>query len=281
VASLNTNTGAKRAREAREELGYTREGPLPDLLEVIEQVAAAHVVVLALPEGVAGAYVAKPGCPLLFVNGQQAPTRQRFTLAHEFGHHHMGHSSVVDEQASIGAASNDPNEVRANAFAAEFLMPRDAVRQWASRNIDGPVTLEHVILFAYEYGVSTQAARYAFETANVITDWKRAELLDQEIKEGLHSELALAHGLEPLEDSVADAARRLPRIPPALSVSALGDLLAGAADISGLAATIGRDPEAVEAMLAELGLDRLLPEARASHTRGRSGGAAGILGRRR
>lgn len=259
MASLHSNRGAKRARSARKALGYTREGPLPDLLGAVED-AGAHAVVLELPEGVAGAYIAKPDCPLLFVNGQQALTRQRFTLAHEFGHHFMGHSTVVDEQAAVSGYSHDPNEVSANAFAAEFLMPRDAVKEWGRRTVDGAVTLEHVVRLAYEYGVSTQAARYALETARVIDDWKRGELLDGEIAEGLHIELANALGLAPLEDGMADAARRLPRIPPALSGSALGDLLAGSIGYEGLAARIGRDPEAVEAMLAELKLDRLLPE---------------------
>jgi len=118
MAGLHSNRGAKRAREAWAALGHTREGPLPDLLEAVEAQGGANVVVLELPEGVAGAYVARPGLPLLFVNGGQALSRQRFTLAHEFGHHRMGRATVIDAQAAIGPGARDPHEIAANAFAA-------------------------------------------------------------------------------------------------------------------------------------------------------------------
>ena len=262
MAGLDKNTGAKRARQARADLGYTREGPLPDVVEAIEDDGGAHVVVLYLPEGVAGAYVARTDCPLLFVNGRQALSRQRFTLAHEFGHHRMDHASVVDEQQAISGQLHDPNEVRANAFAAEFLMPRDAVKAWGREHLSGSVTLEHVLLLAFEYGVSAQAARYALQNSDVLTDTRRAKQLDEEIAAELHVELAQRLGLQALQDELADAAHRLPRIPNALRNSALGDLLAGVIDADGLAQRVGRETGEVTAMLAELGIDQLLPVAR-------------------
>jgi Zn-dependent peptidase ImmA (M78 family) len=261
VASLYSNRGAKRAREARADLALTCEGPLPDLLQEIEQKGGPHAVVLELPDAVAGACIAKPDCPLLFVNGRQALTRQRFTLAHEFGHQRMGHSAVVDEQAAISGYVHDPNEVSANAFAAEFLMPRDAVSAWASEHVQGAVTLEDVVLLAYEYGVSAQAARYSLATAKVLKDRRRCKQLDDEIAEELHVELAQRLRLEPLKDELADAARRLPRIPSALRNSAFGDLLAGSIDVGGLAGRLGREPEMVREMLTELRIDPLLPAA--------------------
>ena len=260
--SLDKNTGAKRAREARADLGYTREGPLPDLVEAIEEQGGAHVVVLELPEGVAGAYVARADCPLLFVNGHQALARQRFTVAHEFGHHRMGHASVVDEQQAISGKLHDPQEVRANAFAAEFLMPRDAIAAWGREHVGGAVTLEDVLLLACEYGVSAQAARYALQNAGVLSDARRCEQLDEEIAAELHVALGQHLGLEWLHDELADAAGRLPRIPSALRNSALGDLLAGAIDAEQLAQRLDREPGEIAAMLAGLGIDQLLPAAR-------------------
>jgi Zn-dependent peptidase ImmA (M78 family) len=259
AGSLYSNRGAKRAREARDALGYTREGPLPDVLEAIEDRGGAHAVVLELNDGVAGAYIARPELPVVFVNGAHGITRQRFTLAHEFGHFRMGHSSVVDELAVIGGVERDPNEVCANAFAAEFLMPRDGTKAWEQQYVRGPVNLEHVVVFANQYGVSTQAARYAFETAGVLTDQARAKQLDAEIADELHVELASHLGLEPLEDRLADAVRRLPRIPPALEHSALGDLLIGAIDVDELAVRAGRTPDEMHEALAEFRLDQLLP----------------------
>ena len=258
VPSLYSNRGAKRAREARAALGFTREGPLPDVLRAIEEHGGAHAVVLELPDGVAGAYIAKPDCSLLFVNGSQPLTRQRFTLAHEFGHHRMGHSTVIDEQAVISGYTHDPNEVSANAFAAELLMPRDAILHWAKANVRGAVTLEDVVTLAYEYGVSAQAARYALETARVLSDEWRCNQLDEEIESGLYLEVAPRLDLQPVQDELADTQGRLPRIPTALRNSALGDRLAGTIDTDGLARRLGRDPEAVRAMLSELGIDQLM-----------------------
>jgi Zn-dependent peptidase ImmA (M78 family) len=259
AGSLYSNRGAKRAREAREALGYPQTAPIPDILEAIEDRGGAHAAVLELTEGVAGAYIAKLELPLVFVNGDQAITRQRFTLAHEFGHFRMGHSTVVDEHAVIGGVARDPNEVCANAFAAEFLMPREATKAWAHEHVHGELTLEHVVVFANEYGVSAQAARYAFATAGVLTSDRRAEQLDAEIADELHIDVASYLGLEPLEDRLADAVRRLPRIPPALERSALGDLLIGAIDVDELAARAGRSPREIEEALAEFHLDQLLP----------------------
>lgn len=260
--SLDKNTGAKRAREARAALGYTREGPLPDVIEAIETQGGVYVVVLELPEGVAGAYVARPQCPLLFVNGRQALSRQRFTVAHEFGHHRMGHASVVDEQQAISGKLHDPQEVRANAFAAEFLMPRDAVQGWGREKLEGAVGLEQVVLLACEYGVSAQAARYALENAGVLSDHRRCSQLDEEIATELHVALGQRLGLHYPEDELADAAARLPRIPSALRNSALGDLLAGSIDTEELALRLGREPGDVAAMLSDLGIDQLLPAPR-------------------
>ena len=75
----------------------------------------------------------------------------------------------------------------------------------------------------------------------------------------MHFELARWLGLQPLADGLADAAATLPRIPVALRDSALGDFLAGAVGVDGLARRIGADPGEVHAMLEGLGLDRLVP----------------------
>lgn len=258
MASKWTNTGAKRGREARADLGLTREGPLPDVLEIVEH-GGAHVVVLDLPAGVAGAYVARPGCPLLFVNGDQGIARQRFTLAHEFGHFRMGHESVVDKQVMIGAGySHDPNEVCANAFAAEFLMPKDAITAWGWDHVWGPVTLDHVVSLAAEYGVSAQAARYALDTAGVLTDAKRKRQLDGEIADELHIDVFQRLGLDPLQDDLSAASTQRPRIPRALRDSPLGDLLAGQLDLDGFAERLGCEPARAERMLAGFGLDQLV-----------------------
>ena len=66
----------------------------------------------------------------MFLNGDQPVQRQRFTLAHELGHHRLGHAAVVDGVEEVDGKSDDPLEQQANAFAGEFLAPDQALRAW-------------------------------------------------------------------------------------------------------------------------------------------------------
>ena len=196
MASEHSNRGAKRAREARADLGFTREGPLPDVLAAVEH-GGVHAVVLELPEGVAGAYVNRPDCPLLFVNGAQARRRQRFTLAHEFGHHRMGHASVVDEQARDQRLR--PRSQRGLRQRLRGRVPHaarcDRGRGDASTSI-GAVTLEHVVLLAARLRRERAGRALCAETsAKVLTDTRRGEQLDAEITQELHVALGERLGL--------------------------------------------------------------------------------------
>jgi Zn-dependent peptidase ImmA (M78 family) len=245
------------ARRARIELGFGLDGPLPDLLEAVEGPGGAHVVVLELGDDVAGACIQRGALVLLFVNGAHAAVRRRFTLAHEFGHRRLGHASVIDRPADLLDTRHDPAEVGANYFAAEFLVPAQAVRGWARGRGLG---LDDVVRLAAEYGVSAKMARIRLETAGVLRDRERAARLDAEIDdEGLHLPLAGLLGLEDLADGVAAAAA--PLLPRALHGSALGGVLSGELSVAQAAARSGRSPEAMRRALADLGLDRLLPGA--------------------
>jgi Zn-dependent peptidase ImmA (M78 family)/transcriptional regulator with XRE-family HTH domain len=75
---------------------------------------------------------------VIWVNRQQAETRQRFTLAHELGHHLLRHPDQfhVDfgGELSPGATGERPGydwraERAANDFAANLLMPASIVRR--------------------------------------------------------------------------------------------------------------------------------------------------------
>lgn len=70
---------------------------------------------------------------IIAVNVAHPPTRQRFSLAHELGHFFLGSPTstvfvdtvVVRHRNSTSSLGIDPEEITANQFAAEFLMPRD------------------------------------------------------------------------------------------------------------------------------------------------------------
>ena len=245
------------ARRARLDMGFGLEGPLPDLLAAVEGPGGAQVVVLALDDGIAGACISRGALTLLFVNGAHAAVRQRFTLAHEFGHCRLGHASVIDRDADVFGAQHDPSEVAANYFAAEFLMPGQAVRRWARGR---PVGLDDLVQLAGEYGVSAKMARIRLGTSGAVRDRARLRRLDTEIdEEGLHRGLASWFGGDDLRDALAAASP--PRMPAALRDSALGAVLAGDLSVAQAAARSGRTADEMRRAIVHLGLDRLVPAA--------------------
>jgi len=72
------------------------------------------------------------GQAIIGVNTLHHPNRQRFTIAHEIGHCVLNHQSELHIDRAVvklrDHASNkgeDPDEVEANGFAAELLMPAE------------------------------------------------------------------------------------------------------------------------------------------------------------
>lgn len=220
MPGLDTNIGAKRARELRAELGLGPGEPAACLLTTVEDELGIPVVVAALPEGIAGCCWRDGERVLLWVNGVEAPVRRRFTLAHELGHLRCGHDArvPVDTVATLAGKTTDAREIQANAFAAELLAPAAGVREL----VDGDPTLEHVVVLAARYGISTIAALYRLTTLRLTG---RAAVLKDELDEGLHEQLWRHLGLAPYDDELARIERRdLPRLSPALAGSVLANL---------------------------------------------------------
>jgi Zn-dependent peptidase ImmA (M78 family) len=105
------------------------------------------------------------------VNSAHAKTRQRFTIAHEIGHLrlHQGRPMVVDRAVRVdrrdGTASRgvDSEEIAANRFAAELLMPEEmvlaAIRQLSpARERSGSAGI--ISHLAKKFDVSEQAMDY-------------------------------------------------------------------------------------------------------------------------
>jgi Zn-dependent peptidase ImmA (M78 family) len=254
VPSIHTNRGVGRARKARIALDLPPDRPLLDVVADIEEHGGVRVVVLDIGAGVAGAYIRRPDCPLIFVNGRHSVARQRFTVAHEFGHHRLEHTTIVDRLAALTDTGHDPQEVEANAFAAEFLIPRAALEKILPSRVAADLSLEHVVRIASAFGVSAEMARYRLASHGVLSDPAIRARIDAEIAEELHVELAARLGIEEHADTLS-AVSTLPRIPDGLRAGAFGEFLAGDLDRAGLARQLGRPPAAVDQMLTGLGLD--------------------------
>ena len=75
-----------------------------------------------------------PGKPVIAVNSSRPLCRRRFSVAHEIGHYLLGHNSLSFSESGGGMIKRDPRQERAaNAFAAEFLMPKKLLAREAHR----------------------------------------------------------------------------------------------------------------------------------------------------
>lgn len=176
------NQGELKARDARRQLDIGMSRPIDDLLRIVEEALGIPVLIekFGSPK-IAGVLVRQADeTSFIAVNADHVAPRQRFTLAHELGHVLMGHQPRVDYVENITEGRNaDPQEVEANYFAAEFLCPRDATRDWLSRNSVVDVDANAVASMAMHFGLSFPSACFRLERAGVIAAARKRLILDE------------------------------------------------------------------------------------------------------
>lgn len=102
--------------------------------------------------------------PTITYNPNEASVRQRFTIAHELGHHALGHSiRYRDPAANFSALIHDRDEVSANRFAAELLMPKDLLIL-KLREIENPT----ITWLAREFDVSEVAMKFRLKKLGML-----------------------------------------------------------------------------------------------------------------
>ena len=209
------------AERTRSDLGLGDQAPIADILAAVEELAGIPVTVARLPKGIAGMYVRRREQPFIFVNGSHPPVRQRFTIAHELGHHVLGHRQRIDESQDVFGSPKDPDEVAANYFAGAFLVPRTAVRNWADRHAERPRDLELVVRTAAFFGVSARTARIRLERAQVLRS-AESKRLDEQIKDQQHHGMPARLGISQLHDELSriHETSELPRLPARMTAAA-------------------------------------------------------------
>jgi Zn-dependent peptidase ImmA (M78 family) len=91
------------------------------------QAAGVDVRFLAL-DSLEGMYC-KSVPPTAIISSRRPEGRQRFTCAHEFGHHALRHEASLDPIVATSASmGRHPNEIAADLFAALLLMPTSLVQ---------------------------------------------------------------------------------------------------------------------------------------------------------
>jgi Zn-dependent peptidase ImmA (M78 family)/DNA-binding XRE family transcriptional regulator len=211
-------SGTQTALEERRRLGLG-SGPLGDLPALLEA-QGIRTGLVAMPSGVSGLMLSDPTVGLFVVVNRDHPAvRQRFSWCHEYAHllldrAQMGHVSRESERSDL-------LEVRANVFAANFLMPEDGVRQFVatlgkgsasrlhaevfdesgvvpvdSRTAGGSQDLQiyDVVKFSHHFGVSVLSALYRLMNLRLITEKQFGDLKQMD-SDGMSKQLADLLGL--------------------------------------------------------------------------------------
>ena len=165
---MPTRKADVEAERALRESGHIGEVPID--IEAVAGHLGAQVIRERLDRGVSGLLFRDGDSIIIGVNDLHASRRQRFTVAHEVGHLvlHKGRPLVLDHvrvnfRDSMSSAATNAEEIEANQFAAEILMPRDLVIREAKRLLeDDPAATDASIvpLLAQGFDVSDQAMEY-------------------------------------------------------------------------------------------------------------------------
>lgn len=119
---------------------------------------------------------------IIGVNTRTSRRRQRFTIAHELGHLllHEGalivdHAVRVNWRDDVSGMATDTEEIQANAFAAELLMPRelliDSLEEYMADVGRANRVMSHedlIASLAREFDVSAEAMGYRLMNLGIL-----------------------------------------------------------------------------------------------------------------
>ena len=151
--------GMTAAQEEHQRLGTSMHERVP-VFDVIED---SRIWLFFQPmRTLFGAYERHGDAAGIIINSQHPLSLQRFTAGHEYGHHVLGHEASADDEERIYRGERQSmQEVAAQAFAGEFLMPIQLVNYTlVTMGLKGrhPVmTPSQIYQLALELGVSYAA----------------------------------------------------------------------------------------------------------------------------
>jgi Zn-dependent peptidase ImmA (M78 family) len=124
-------------------------------------------------------YRSASAAPVIGVNSNNPKVRQRFTIAHELGHLtlHEGQELILERLVRLNfrdatsSTASDEEEIEANHFAAELLMPRELLKHGLDLLLQGrPLSdTELVRRLARRFEVSQPAMEYRLTGLGMLT----------------------------------------------------------------------------------------------------------------
>lgn len=112
---------------------YRVDEPIIPIFDIVEK-EGLEIQAMEMPpalENVAG--FLEPDKKMIYINVNDPPNRQTFTVAHELGHYILAHNkdnlNVLLRYPLLQNAKKDPLEQEANCFAAELLVPSKMLKR--------------------------------------------------------------------------------------------------------------------------------------------------------
>lgn len=169
-------THAARALRHREQLGFE---PV-DIWLLLERLQIPLAVRNFGSESGDGLYLWEYAEPFIVINKCSRPSRQRFTAAHELGHHEMHRFEAdrllfADQDVS---RSDNAQEVEANAFAAYLLAPDEGIRYRLGDHTGESITQDMVVELMGVFGLSYNAMTYRLLNVGLINRAQQAALTE-------------------------------------------------------------------------------------------------------
>lgn len=186
-------SGIARAAELHHSMGIRdqlRDGSRP--MDVFAAIEALKIMVLFRPlDGLLGAYVPTPNSAGMLVTTQRDHHVQRFTAAHELGHHVLKHRTVsLDINVGyVGRGEKtgyDEQELEADSFAAEFMLPKWLIAAHARRQDWGLEAFRYaevVYQLSLRLAASYSATCWALASASFLTNGEARALAARPPKE--------------------------------------------------------------------------------------------------
>ena len=122
--------GMRAAQRQLQKIGASYEDPI----DVFGEIERRPLWLLFEPlDKLYGVYIRKGQAAGVNVHSGHPVTLQRFTAAHELGHHVLGHALSIDSADNIMGNSQSYQELAAQSFAANFLMPLQLINRLLRR----------------------------------------------------------------------------------------------------------------------------------------------------
>ncbi len=206
-------------------------------------------------DGPDGIYANNGGIAVAVINTSRPRNRQRFTAAHELGHHVFAASKGLQVDENI-FQQKGLKEQKANAFAAHFLMPENGMRSFLSKDRRKlHINPQDIVHLGHHFGASHEAIIYQMHNIGIINASERSKFLEMNKDDTLKT-IEWESGYSPKKDRQR---AKIPHLPTDYVKRAISSYITGKISLNRLAELL-EWPD-VDALKNELDAAQLWPAA--------------------